>query len=116
MTKIDNTFKSKVFKTAGKIFAKGKLSWSKSLVKAWAWAKKTLLKPQAFIKGQIQKETAKAVALTTEIYCHVKGVTAAVVWLPKTQILEIRQDGVAVTDWIYNAKSHELSNYGRSFF
>ncbi len=48
-TQINNNFKSKVFKAAHKIYnkrykIKSTANWSKSLVKAWNWAKDKLIK------------------------------------------------------------------------
>lgn len=44
MNKVNNTFRSKVMKAAWTSFRKGGKSFSQALVKAWKWAKETLLK------------------------------------------------------------------------
>ena len=112
MTKIDNIFKSKVFKAAGKIFNKYKVkslkNWSKALTRAWAWAKQKLVAPVFAFHGEVLAETEKAVKFSANTYCHLAGDISTTIWLPKSQILKMEESRIVVTEWIKRAKAEEL--------
>lgn len=112
-TKIDNTFRSKVMKAAHKIFAKSYknhtlANWSKALKRAWKWAKENLIKSDPRILGEVIRETAKAIQIEADVYCHVRGSIFKKIWLPKSQVKEILEDRVIVSAWIKSQKEAEL--------
>ena len=92
MKKVTNETRAKVMKAAWTIFRKdSKKTWSESLKKAWAWAKKNLLKPEVVvILGDALKFSAKAVLYSINGYQY---------WIPKSVIVEETAGGCILKSW-----------------
>jgi hypothetical protein len=99
---------SKVMKAAWKIFkkrykVKSMKNWSKSLKRAWSWAKQNLIKKR--VVGEILKETEKAILMSCVVE---EGANRYMmkVWFPKSQIEE---DYIPM--WLLHSKTRVGQNF-----
>lgn len=97
-------------KAAWTIFRKYKdqtmSNWSKALVRAWKWAKTTLMQPQGVSVFSIIRETEKAICVSASLVCVVTDQAIKNnIWVPKSII----NSGV-IPVWFISKKEQEAKS------
>ena len=81
-------------------------NWSKALIKAWAWAKKTLIHPEGISLYSKVRETEKAICVSASLICVVTDqVIKNNIWVPKSII----KSGV-IPSWFISKKEQEAKS------